>query len=206
MACGQPKLVMEQGQKFEPPGRASLLIASRFKQLYLSYFSKPRSDRVIYRTIARRKVRRIVEIGIGTGQRALRMIDLASRCGRGEMVRYAAIDLFESRPPEASRGLSLIEAHRLLQSTAAKIQLIPGDPASALARWANSLQNVDLVVIAADHDEQALAGAWFYLPRMLHAGSTVYLESRAVDSQMALRVAPRREIDQRAAAGRRRAA
>lgn len=184
-----------------------MLIASRFKQLYLSYFSKPASDRAIYRTIARRKVRRIVEIGIGTGQRALRMIDLASRFGRGELIRYAAIDLFESRSPEASHGLSLKEAHRLLQTSAAKVQLIPGDPASALARWANSLQDVDLVVIAADHDERTLAGAWFYLPRMLHAGSTVYLESRAPDSPgMALRVAGRSEIDQRAAASRRRAA
>ncbi len=184
-----------------------MLIASRFKQLYLSYFSKPLSDRVIYRTIARRKVRRIVEIGIGTGQRTRRMIDLASRLGQGETIRYAAIDLFESRSPDASRGLSLKDAHRLLQSTAAKVQLIPGDPASALARWANSLQNVDLVVIAADYDEKALAGAWFYLPRMLHAGSTVYLESRAADSAgMALRVAGRSEIDQHAAASRRRAA
>jgi hypothetical protein len=158
-----------------------LLNANRLKYLYLSYLSRPASDRVLYRAIGRRRMRKILEIGIGPSRRTLRMIDLAGRVGQGESVRYAAIDLFEARPPESTPGLSLKETHRLLKSTQAQVQLIPGDPASALARSANSLQNMDLVIISADHDEQSLAGAWFYLPRMLHANSAVYLESKLAD-------------------------
>ena len=155
-----------------------MLNANRLKYLYLSYLSKPAADRVLYRAIGRRKMRKILEIGMGPSRRTLRMIDLAGRVNQAESVRYAAIDLFEARPAESTPGLPLKETHRLLKSTRAQVQLIPGDPAAALARSANSLQNMDLVIISADHDEQSLAGAWFYLPRMLHANSAVYLESR----------------------------
>jgi hypothetical protein len=185
-----------------------LLTASRLKYLYLAYFSKPQSDRILYRAIRRRKVRRILEIGIGNASRALRMIGVAQRGASGEAIRYVAIDPFETRRPDAAPGLSLKEAHRLLKSTAAQIQLIPGDPAAALARSANALANMDLVIISSDYDEQALAGAWFYLPRMLHAGSQVYIESRlsqAGDKTHAL-LSPA-EIEARASAkDRRRAA
>ncbi len=159
-----------------------MLNANRLKYLYLSYLSRPASDRVLYRAIGRRKVRRILEIGMGPSRRTLRMIDLAGRVNQGDSVRYAAIDLFEARPREGTPGLALKETHRLLKSTPAVVQLIPGDPASALARAANSLLNLDLVIISADHDEPSLEGAWFYLPRMLHGNSAVYLESRDAGS------------------------
>jgi hypothetical protein len=185
-----------------------LLTASRLKCLYLAYFSKPVSDRVIYRAIRRRKVRRILEIGIGKASRAVRMIGVAQHSSSGEAVRYVAIDPFEARVPEATAGLSLKDAHRLLKPTAAQVQLIPGEPAAALARAANALQNIDLVIISSDYNEQSLADAWFYLPRMLHAGSQVYREtqaSHAADKTIGLLTAA--EIESRASAkGRRRAA
>jgi hypothetical protein len=185
-----------------------LLTVSRLKYLYLAYFSKPLGDRILYRAIGRRKVRRILEIGIGNASRALRMIGVAQRGASGEAIRYVAIDPFEARRPDAVPGLSLKEAHRLLKSTAAQVQLIPGDPAAALSRSANALQNMDLVIISSDHDEQALADAWFYLPRMLHAGSQVYIESRlshTADKTLAL-LAPA-EVEARASVkGRRKAA
>jgi hypothetical protein len=135
------------------------------------------------------------------------LIDRATRLSAGAPVRYAAIDLFEARPTSSTPGVSLKEAHRLLKATTAQIQLIPGDPASALARWANSLQNVDLVIISSDHDERSLAGAWFYLPRMLHAASAVLVESSSADaasSSLAFLVPD--EIARRAAASRTRRA
>ncbi len=159
-----------------------MLNANRLKYLYLSYLSKPAGDRVLYRAIGRRKMRKILEIGMGPSRRTLRMIDLAGRVSQAESVRYAAIDLFEARPPESTPGLPLKETHKLLKSTRAHVQLIPGDPASALARSANALVNMDLVIISADHAEASLAEAWFYLPRMLHANSIVYLESKAGQS------------------------
>jgi hypothetical protein len=184
-----------------------LLTFSRLKYLYLAYFSKPIGDRVVYRAIGRRKARKILEIGVGPSSRTLRMIDLARRGGGGEAVRYVAVDLFEARAAESTRGLSLKETHRLLKPTGAQVQLIPGDPAQALARSANALQNMDLVLISADHTEQSLSGAWFYLPRMLHATSQVFLESRLPEGpSTSLKLLTAAEIEALAGAHRRRKA
>ena len=179
---------------------------SRLKYLYLAHFSKPAADRVLYRAIQKHRFRAILEIGLGSAERALRMIRLAQRAGGAEPVRYIAIDMFEARPAE-TRGLSLKEAHRLLKATGAHIQLIPGDPASALARSANGLGPLDLVIISGDHDEQPLSGAWFYVPRILHAGSKLYLESGGSREQgRPLNLLPASEVEQRASAQRRRRA
>jgi hypothetical protein len=186
-------------------GRALLTTCLRYLQL--AYFSNPAGDRVIYRLIRRRKVRKILEIGIGTASRAVRMIDLARRGTLGEAVRYVAIDLFESRGGDSPRGLSLKDAHRLLKSTAAQVQLIPGHPQGALARSANALQNIDLVIISAEHDDKSLEGVWFYLPRMLHADSTVLREScDQATGAIVLTLVERGEILARAAAKGSRAA
>jgi hypothetical protein len=133
------------------------------------------------------------------------MVRLATRLARGEAIRYAAIDLFEARAA-AGQALSLKEAHRLLKTTEAQIQLIPGDPAGALARAANSLPNVDVILISAEIADAALVEAWFYVPRMLHAGTAVLRETAAADGARALRLVERAEIQALAGASRRRAA
>jgi hypothetical protein len=118
---------------------------------------------------------------MATPQRPLRLIDVARRAGAARSVRFVAVDLFEARPADQP-GLALKEAYRILKQTGAQVQLIPGDVASALARWANTLGRVDLVLITVDHEQGSLGGAWFYVPRMLHAKSLVYLETRVPDS------------------------
>jgi hypothetical protein len=134
-------------------------------------------------------------------------VDLARRGAGSEAVRYVALDLFEARPADRPRGLSLKQTHQMLSPLGAKVQLIPGDPAQALARAANSLQGMDLVLISADYDVASLGGAWFYLPRMLHASSRVYLESRQPDSPNAsLRLLSASEIERLAGESRRRRA
>jgi hypothetical protein len=182
-----------------------LRLATTLRYLYLAYFSKPASERILYRAIRRTGARKILEIGIGDTARTLRMIRLAERYAGAEPVRYAAIDLFEARAADRPK-LSLKEAHRLLKSTTAQIQLIPGEPATALARVANSLSNVDLLLIAAAHSDAQLEGAWFYVPRMLHPQSAVFRElAEAVSGAMAPRPLEPAEIQTRAAARRRAA-
>jgi hypothetical protein len=184
-----------------------LRLATRLRYFYLAYFSKPVCQRVLYRALRRTPGRKILEIGIGDTARTLRMIHLGQRLADGEALRYAAIDLFEARPTTAPERLSLKEAHRLLKPTAAQIQLIPGDPARALAQVANSLPNVDLVLISKEHTDASLSGAWFYVPRMLHAASVVFREMPdATSGATTLAVLEPAEILTRAAAGRRRAA
>ena len=177
-------------------------LARLLRYLYLARFSQPSADRTLYRAIWRQPPTRIVELGIGSARRSLRMIELAKRLRpETETIHYAGIDLFEARPEDAA-GLTLKRAHRLLGGTNAKVRLVPGDPAMALKRTANVLLQTDLLVIAADQDRDALARAWFYVPRMLHEGSRVFREERVAGGDgRRFRLMERIEIDRLAAGG-----
>jgi hypothetical protein len=179
-----------------------LSTGDRVRYLYLAYFSKPKRDRVLFRAIGSRPARKILEIGLGSTQRTLRLIDLAARTSGGA-VRYAAIDLFEARAAGPEGCLSLKEAHCLLKATKAQVQLIPGDPAMTLRRSANSLQNMDLVIVNHENPAEWLGEGWFYLPRMLHEGSRVYFDHPAAETPV---LVARAEIESRAAGCRPRRA
>ena len=94
---------------------------SRLRVFYLSYFSNPAGDRLIYRTIRRQKVRTILELGIGFGQRAVRMIEIAGCYHPIREVRFTGVDLFEARSSADGPGVTLKMAHRLLNATGARI-------------------------------------------------------------------------------------
>jgi hypothetical protein len=173
-----------------------LSLTSRIRFLYLFYISKPISDRSIYRAIWRRRIQRIVEIGVGTGQRAARMIEVATLNAAVGDVCYTGVDLFEARPEAAGPNLTLRAAYRLLRPTGARLRLVPGDPFAALSRAANTLTGTELVVISAGHDPDALARAWFYLPRMLGRHCLVLIEKPGEpEGELALRSIARDEIE-----------
>jgi hypothetical protein len=186
--------------------------AGRLKYLFLAFLSKPTHERRLYRLIRRRRPTRIVELGLGNGRRAVRMIGVAQgslAAGRSTpgQISYAAIDLFEARPADQPASLPLKEAYRLLKPTGARVRLTPGDPLSALSRTANELTGTDLLLIASDVDAASLAKAWFYVPRMLHAGSLVLIEDRdATTGALSLRQLTIAEIDTLAAVRERRRA
>ena len=185
-----------------------LAVTSRLKSIYLSYLSNPPGDRPLFRAIQRRQVRGILELGVGTGQRALRMLELAAQQVPRADIHYVGIDQFEARLGSDRPGLSLIAAHRLLAKTGARIRLCPGDPFGVLSRSANSLPHADLVVVSSGLDDASLSRAWFFLPRLLDADSQVFvLEDRGSDESSMCRLLTRGEIDEMAyiAAGRRAA-
>jgi len=91
-------------------------------------------------------------------------------------VAYVGIDRFESRTLQDPPGVSLKEAHRRLHDRA-KVQLVPGNVDSALARTCNHLGVFDLVVISADNDQRHLPRCWFFLQRVTRPQSTVFVES-----------------------------
>lgn len=144
-----------------------------FRNLHLSYFSKPVADRSLYRAIRRQPPKSLVEIGVGNGKRTGLLLEFMLAVHPAADVRYAGVDLFEARPAE-SPGLALKQAHALLKPLGVKTQLVPGDPHSALARCANSLREIDWLVISPDVDAESLAKAWTFIPRMLYAGSKVW--------------------------------
>ena len=147
-----------------------------FKNTYLLHFSKPAENRPVYRTLLNQKPTRIVELGLGDGQRTIQMLQKASRLSPEATIKYTGIDLFEARSPEQGPGMSLKDAHRTLKMPNVKIQLVPGDPFSALARMANTLPDTDLLIISKCQDSASLERAWFYVPRMLHSQSVILHE------------------------------
>jgi hypothetical protein len=150
-------------------------LVRQLRNLYLAFFSKPVRDRRLYRHIRRHKSQRILELGVGTMERALRLIEVATQAGPNR-VSYTGIDLFEMRGESDAPGVSLKLAHRELNASGAKVRLVPGSAQSALAQTANSLGPHDLVLIAADQPDESLAKAWMYFPRILAEGASVFRE------------------------------
>jgi hypothetical protein len=177
------------------PEEAMARLARQLRYLYLAFFSQPVRDRGLYRHIWRHKSHRILELGVGTTERARRLIEVAALAGADSRVCYTGIDLFEMRGESDAPGVSLKLAHRELQATGARIRLVPGSAQSALAQTANSLGPHDLVLIAADQPDESLAQAWFYIPRVLAAGGSVFRQQPTKEGQLPLwRVMPAAEL------------
>jgi hypothetical protein len=155
-------------------------LVRQLRYLYLAFFSKPAGDRRLYRHIRRHKSLRIMELGVGTLERSLRLIELANDAGTGQ-VSFTGIDLFEMRAEADGPGVSLKVAHRGLQASGAKVRLVPGNAQSALTRMANTMGPHDLVLISADQTDESLAQAWFYFPRILAEGATVFRQQATQD-------------------------
>ncbi|MGA2618297.1 MAG: hypothetical protein ABSF26_11850 [Thermoguttaceae bacterium] len=179
---------------------------SRLRLFYLLHLSKPAADRIIYRAIQRSRAASIVELGIGTARRAVNMIQLAGGHHPARAIRYTGIDLFEDRRETDPPGVSLRRAHCLLTATGARIRLVPATPAEGLSRTANMLGKADLVILSALGESQPLARAWFYIPRLLHDRSLVFLEELTGGGRTAVRLVSQAELDRLAGAARRLAA
>ena len=174
-------------------------VSSWLKRFYLSRFSKPVEYRLLYRIAQRQKVRRLVELGVGTGDRAIGLLKIAQHFHPPEEIRYTGIDLFEARETPLQEG-SLKQVHRRLGALSRTIQLVPGQPDVALARVANSLANTDLLIISDFQNDESLRHAWFYIPRMLHAKSAVLV--RAVrNGTVGYHQLPGEEVDRLAEQG-----
>ena len=104
------------------------------------------------------------------------MIRLAAVKNASHRIDYTGIDLFDARSRSDSPGLTVKAAYRKLVATGARIRLVPGDPFAALSRVANELLETDLVIVTAGLAPESLLKAWFFLPRMLHEDSHVFLE------------------------------
>jgi hypothetical protein len=185
---------------------AAQLSLNRLKLFYLLHLSQPPAERIIYRGIRRGQARKIVEVGMGTARRAVRMIEVAQATAAPGEVQYTGIDPFEGRSQADGAGLSLIEAHRLLKATGARIRLVPGGPEEGLSRVANALGKVDLLVLSAGPDPQSPGHAWFFVPRLLDDRTLVFLAGVSPDGEASFRRVDPAEVRQWAAAPCRRAA
>jgi hypothetical protein len=157
---------------------ASVNLGRLLRSAYLLYFSQPASDRTLFRAIHRRPIRTIVEMGISLAGRTPRVLEIARWRQSDQPLRYTGIDLFEARPADQPQ-LTIKQANASLRQPEMQLQLVPGDPATALRRMANSLVGTDLLIISANQDRDSLAAAWTWMPRMLTADSLIFVEEPA---------------------------
>lgn len=148
---------------------------SLIRSTWLLYFSQPSPDRTLYKAVKGKSIRSVVEIGIGSGLRTQRMLEVLTWQSAKEPLKYTGIDLFEARPTHQP-GLTLKGAFHDLRRPGVQLKLVPGDPYDALVRDANGLAGTDLLIISADQDRASLERAWTYVPRMLHTSSLIYQE------------------------------
>ncbi|NDC52966.1 MAG: hypothetical protein EBZ74_01435 [Planctomycetia bacterium] len=142
---------------------------------WLARCSQPAGERAVHRAVCRRRPRQILELGLGTLRRTERMLRLARRSG-GAAVHYVGLDRFEGRLPLDPPGATLKEAHRRLHALA-RVQLVPGNVDTALARLCNHLGVFDLVLVAAEVDPRHLERSWFFIQRLVNADTTVLVET-----------------------------
>ena len=182
-------------------------IFNRLRSICRSCFTKPTAASPIFDAIRDHHVRKIVELGIGDGQRALQMIAIARKASPESEIRYVGLDLFEGRTEKSEPALSLKAAHQLLHGSGAKTQLVPGDPAAGLTRIANATGQIDLLLVPSALDSPEFARMWFFVPRMLHDGSLVFVEGVSPEGEPVIRLKSHEEITALAAdANHRRAA
>ncbi len=176
-------------------------LIGQLRLFHFCYFSNPPATRPIYRAIRRSRALKIVELGIGDGSRAMRMIAVAKRASPDRDVEYCGLDRFEDQAGSAGPRLTLKGAHRLLGDAGVRVRLVPGDPTESIVRIANSLGKVDLLILPAELESPSIARVWFFVPRMLHRRSIVFIEREQPDGRHELDVMPRQTIDGLAAAG-----
>lgn len=143
---------------------------------WLTRLSRPAGERLIHRHVLRARPARILELGLGQLVRTERM--LAAAGPSAGPVHYVGLDRFEGRAPSDPPGVSLKQAHRRLHPLG-RVQLVPGNIDTSLSRVCNHLGSFDLVLVSADNDERHLERSWFFLQRMIHAGTVVFVESKS---------------------------
>ena len=143
--------------------------------LWLTRFSQPAGERPIYRAVRSRGPRRILELGLGTLRRTERMLAFARSIGCDQL-HYVGLDRFEGRLATDPPGVTLKEAHRRLHAFG-RVQLVPGNSDTSLARLCNHLGVFDLVLVAAENDPRHLERSWFFIQRVVNAGTAVIVET-----------------------------
>lgn len=143
-----------------------------FGRIWLTRFSSPAAERPLLRLVLDRRPAKILELGLGTLERTERLLGVASSLGP---VHYVGLDRFEARLPGDPAGVTLKEAHRRLHGLG-RIQLVPGNADSSLARLCNQLGGFDLVLVSSSTDRQNLTRCWFFLQRVTRPGTVLMQE------------------------------
>lgn len=153
---------------------------SWLSRFHWRYFSKPTQNRPIVRSLLENQIGSVLEIGVGDCRRMEQILSIYSLPKSHPILRYTAVDLFESGPSSGGHR-KLRDVHRLLAERGVKAHLIPGEIASALPRVVQTVMPSDLVIIDRDWDtptsnSQAMK---HWLPKLCHENSIIFARNHA---------------------------
>ena len=177
---------------------ACIVAVGFLKYCYLAFFSNPAADRQVYRHLAKKQPRRVLEIGMGDAQRTVRMLDVLVTPGSETEVVYTGIDRFEARTE--APALTLKDAYKITKRDGVKAKLVPGDALSAMTVTANAAANTDFILIDSAIQDEDLQQAWKYFPRMMHEHTLVLRQIKGDDDKITVQSLSLAEIEKRAQA------
>lgn len=170
-----------------PPSRAKTVTAQPyrdtmnvFQKIYWSRLAKPAGDRPLWNYLIHTPITSVLQVGVFDGSQTRNILSLAQRPAGVEVLRFAAVDPFESAAVPANH-LRLKDLHRLCADAGVKTHLIPGEVHNALCRAAMTLLASDLVVVNPDvrNDAAVSAAVDRWLPRLIHRDSVVFARDPA---------------------------
>ncbi|MDR3108169.1 MAG: hypothetical protein LBU65_00575 [Planctomycetaceae bacterium] len=148
-----------------------------FHFIYLTHFSKPADERIIYRAIRSKPPRLMVECNIQRGVRMMRMLDLVKRTVTSQnSFEYVCTDPFEGRTEIDGPGLSLRKTHKLISQLNLRHRCIPAPVEVGIMHLSRSVRNVDFLV-AATPNLDWLASKGALLASTLTTDATVFLKA-----------------------------
>ncbi|MCC6507726.1 MAG: hypothetical protein IT423_01360 [Pirellulaceae bacterium] len=136
-----------------------------FQRFYWQKLAKPVAERELFRALLSQPISSVLEIGVGSGERMKRIVQLAQLKPDVQQLRYVGVDGFESAKDGAVH-LTLKQAHQQATSLGLRANLIPGDLQSAVPRVAHKIGASDLIIVDGQFDPSSplsgVVGQWLF--------------------------------------------
>jgi predicted O-methyltransferase YrrM len=160
--------------------RHALLVHGRYR------FGATRRYAAVLETVRRRRCRKLLEVGVHHGIRAVQMIHAATLSHPAASVVYHGFDLFEELTAEeleaefSKRPSPEAIVRRRLQRTGARIELYKGYSRETLPAFVAAHRNqprpLDLVFLDGGHSAATVAEDWRNLEPLIFPGTVVLLD------------------------------
>ncbi|MBM3281257.1 MAG: class I SAM-dependent methyltransferase [Candidatus Harrisonbacteria bacterium] len=146
------------------------------------FFYGPKRYRNIYRILQKTRPKRIMEIGVWTGERSIRMIETLKKYYAADAIDYYGFDLFEDLSDEqlvsevSKKPPTKAQIQEKLEKTGANIHLFKGNTLETLPRETQSLPKMDFVFLDGGHSLETIENDWKYVKELMHEKTVVIFD------------------------------
>lgn len=146
------------------------------------FFYGPKRYRNIYRAIKAIKPKQIMEIGVWTGERSIRMLEVAKRYYPADQISYYGFDLFEDLSDEqlasevSKKPPTKAHIQEKLEKTGANIHLYKGNTLETLPQEISRLPKMDFIFIDGGHSLETIQNDWDYARKLMHEKTVVIFD------------------------------